>query len=83
VLKDPSRGRLRTLIGEIVGRVVSEGQLSECDLTFKDLAQVEDALYQILLGVFSRRISYPGYTFDKEQDHDASRGAAALPPVKA
>lgn len=83
VLKDPSHSRLRTLIGEIVQHVIGEGQLSECSLTFKDLAKVEDAFYQILLGVFSRRISYPGYTFDKEPDDDATRGQAALPPQKA
>lgn len=83
VLRDPSHPRLRTLIGEIVERVVSEGQLGECSLTFKDLARVEEAFYKILLGVFSRRISYPGYTFDKEGDHDPTRGSAPLPPVKA
>lgn len=83
VLRDPSHTRLRALISEIVERVVSEGQLSECSLTFKDLAQVEEAFYNILLGVFSRRISYPGYTFDKEGDHDSTRGSAPLPPVKA
>lgn len=83
VLKDPSHSRLKTLIGEIVQHVIAEGQLSECTLTFKDLAKVEDAFYQILLGVFSRRISYPGYTFDKEIEDDPTRGQAALPPQKA
>lgn len=82
VLRDPSHSRLRALISEVVQRVVDEGQLSECTLTFKDLAKVEDAFFQILLGVFSRRISYPGYTFDKEEDHDATRGPAPLPPAK-
>ena len=72
----------RALISEIVQRVVDEGQLGECTLTFKDLAKVEEAFFQILLGVFSRRISYPGYTFDKEGDHDTTRGPAPLPPAK-
>ena len=83
VLRDPSHGRLHSLVSEIVARVVAEGQLSDCNLTFKDLAKVEDAFYQILLGVFSKRISYPGYTFDKEPNHEATRGPVALPPAKA
>ncbi len=82
VLKDPSHSRLKALISEMVERVVGENQLADCNLTFKDLAQVQDAFYHILLGVFSRRISYPGYTFDKEPDHDAARGPVALPPAK-
>jgi len=68
VLKDPSHQRLRSLVEEIVGRVVDEQQLDECDLNFRDLAKVQDAFHQILIGVFTRRISYPGYRFDKEDD---------------
>lgn len=83
VLRDPSQSRLRALIAEIVQHVLAEGQLDECDLTFRDLAKVEEAFYQILRGVFTRRISYPGYTFDKEADHDEARGQDPQPPAKA
>ncbi len=68
VLKDPSHQRLLGLIEEITSRVVREGQLEDCNLTFRDLAKVQDAFLQILVGVFSRRISYPGYRFDKEEE---------------
>ncbi|MEJ2420429.1 MAG: HDIG domain-containing protein [Acidobacteriota bacterium] len=67
VLREPSPQRIRTLISEIVAKVVKEEQLDESNLTFSDLALVQDAFYQILIGVFSRRISYPGYKFDKEE----------------
>jgi hypothetical protein len=83
LLKDPSHHRLRTLVGEIVDRVVSEEQFAECTLTFRDLAKVEDAFLQILMGAFSRRVSYPGYTFDKETGDEQARGPAPLPPQKA
>lgn len=74
LLKDPSPQRLKGLIEEINERVVAEGQLDECDLTFKDLSRVQDAFYQMLIGVFSRRISYPGYRFDKEEPGVAETG---------
>ncbi len=76
VLKEPTHHRLKSLVTEIVNRVVSEGQLEECDLTFKDLARVQEAFLMVLMGVFSRRISYPGYTFDKEQKNEAPRSEA-------
>ncbi len=82
VLREPSHNRLRSLIAEIVEHVEDEGQLSECTLTFRDLAKVEEAFYQVLLGVFSRRISYPGYTFDKEHENEGARSPSALPSQK-
>ncbi len=68
VLREPSHQRLMGLIEEITNRVVGEGQLDDCNLTFRDLAKVQDGFLQILVGVFSRRISYPGYRFDKEEE---------------
>jgi putative nucleotidyltransferase with HDIG domain len=48
---------------EIVNRVVAErvadGQLSECDLTLRDLEVARDALISGLKGVFHPRIQYP------------------------
>ncbi len=83
VLKEPSHQRLLALIEEITSRVVQEGQLDDCDITFKDLAKVQDAFLQILVGVFSRRISYPGYRFDKEDDSDSEGSVASRAGDKA
>jgi hypothetical protein len=79
VLREPSHQRLHSLVEEIVGRVVEERQLDDCDLTFRDLAKVQDAFFQILQGVFSRRISYPGYRFDKEDPSAAERSDSPDP----
>jgi len=79
VLKDPSHQRLRALVEEIVARVVDEQQLDECDLNFRDLAKVQEAFHQILIGVFTRRISYPGYRFDKEAEGAAEGSDAPYP----
>ncbi len=76
VLREPSHQRIRALIEEIVEKAVGEGQLDGCDLTFRDLAKVQDAFHTILIGVFSRRISYPGYRFDKEGEGEAEGSGA-------
>jgi len=50
-------------VAEIVNRVVAErvdqGQLSECDLTLRDLEVIRGTLISALKGVFHPRIKYP------------------------
>ncbi len=50
-------------VAEIVNRIIDErmadGQLSECDLTLRDLDIVREALISGLKGVFHPRIQYP------------------------
>jgi putative nucleotidyltransferase with HDIG domain len=66
LLREPTELQLRKLIREICDRVVSEGQLVECDLTYEDMSQIQETFLKILQGVFAKRISYPSYSFDKE-----------------
>lgn len=86
VLKEPSHHRLNSLVQEIIQRVTDEGQLDECTLTFRDLTVLREAFLKTLQGIFSRRISYPGYAFDKEKDKERkdepARGADPLPSPK-
>jgi len=50
-------------VAEIVNRVISErvadGQLSECDLTLRDLEIIRETFISALKGVFHPRIKYP------------------------
>lgn len=82
VLKEPTHHRLKALVQEIVRRVQEEGQLEESDLTFRDLAVLQEAFLKTLMGVFSRRISYPGYSFDKEKTDGTPRSPASQPTPK-
>jgi membrane-associated HD superfamily phosphohydrolase len=38
---------------------VADGQLDECDLTFRDVQRIKDAFCELLLGVYHERIPYP------------------------
>jgi hypothetical protein len=58
-LEDPKPGRLRTAIEKIIEAKFTAGQLEECDLTLRDLHQIEESFLKILLGVFHSRIEYP------------------------
>ena len=36
-----------------------DGQFSECDLTLRDLGQIEQSLVHTLAGVYHGRVAYP------------------------
>ncbi len=59
VLSEPNPSRLEGLIDEIIDRKLRDGQLDECQMTFRELKQVRDSLARSLIGTFHSRIKYP------------------------
>lgn len=72
VLKDPSSQRVKTMLDEIFDKILLERQLDDCELTFSDMAKLKDSFFKTLMGIYSRRISYPNFDFDKDKS-DGSR----------
>jgi putative nucleotidyltransferase with HDIG domain len=58
-LKKPTAARMEKFIQELVGAKVEHGQLSESELTFRDLAVIEKAFVRVLAGHYHSRIEYP------------------------
>ena len=58
-LSDPTPSRLGELTHDIIWSKLEDGQLDECDLTFRDLRAVEEAFVRVLMGIFHTRIAYP------------------------
>lgn len=81
LLREPTEPQIRKLIKEICDRVVSEDQLVECDLTYEDMAQIQETFLMILQGVYAKRISYPSFTFDKEGSDGKAGSDAPVPPA--
>ncbi len=50
---------LQNHVHNLIAAKVSEGELSECDLSLKDLQSVRDAFSGVLRGVLHGRIAYP------------------------
>jgi cyclic-di-AMP phosphodiesterase PgpH len=48
-------------ITKVVDERLAEGQLDECDLTFRDLDRIRQVFFNILRGMFHPRITYPDY----------------------
>ncbi|MBN9391015.1 MAG: HDIG domain-containing protein [Chloroflexi bacterium] len=53
---------IRDVVNKIIDDRIKENQLSECDLTLRDIDEIRDLFVEILNGIYHPRITYP----DKE-----------------
>jgi hypothetical protein len=58
-LTNPTPARIRSLVRERIGRVYSDGQLDDCELTLKNLSTIAETFTRILTGIFHHRVDYP------------------------
>ncbi len=58
-LKSPTQATIEKLVKSIIADRLNDGQLNECDLTFKELNKVSQSLCETLAGIFHNRIEYP------------------------
>lgn len=58
-LKDSPPGQIPGLVRKIIKDKLNDGQLDECDLTFKDLSIIAGAFDRVLSGIFHGRVEYP------------------------
>jgi putative nucleotidyltransferase with HDIG domain len=75
-LTEPSAGRIESLVRELAMKRLMDGQFDECDLTMRDLADIQSSLVKTLLSFYHGRIAYPS---------SVSRGtvasSASMPPA--
>jgi putative nucleotidyltransferase with HDIG domain len=58
-LEKPTPGRIRELVERIVQERLADGQLDDCELTFKDLDRIVASFTRTLAGSLHARIDYP------------------------
>ncbi|HEV8470944.1 MAG TPA: HDIG domain-containing protein [Candidatus Limnocylindria bacterium] len=58
-LSEKNPETIRGMVERIIDERVADGQLDECDLTFRDVQKIKDAFCELLLGVYHERIPYP------------------------
>ena len=56
---DRSAERIDAIVDEVIAERLAEGELEECDLTFRDIRTVAESFKQTLRGVYHPRIAYP------------------------
>jgi cyclic-di-AMP phosphodiesterase PgpH len=77
-IEDPSIAKLKATIDGIIKSRFEEGELDECELTFKDLNKIREAFFKVLVGIHHPRIKYPG---QDEREEDAERGGKESIPT--
>lgn len=73
-LQKPTPGRIEGLVRRIIKDKLHDGQLDECDLTFKDLDVIANTFVRVLSGIFHARVEYPE-TVIKEIERRKARDA--------
>jgi len=66
-LQNRTHGRVEGMVRKIIKDKLMDGQLGECDLTFKDLDVIAAAFMQVFSGIFHARIEYPDLSKEIER----------------
>ncbi len=66
-LQNPTLGRVEGFVRKIIKDKLNDGQLEECDLTFKDLNVIANSFVKVLSGIFHSRVEYPDLSQEIER----------------
>ncbi len=58
-MSEPTPNRIEAVVAEIVQKRLADGQLDECNLTFRELTEIRKSLVKSLCGIYHSRIVYP------------------------
>ncbi len=58
-IENPTQSRIKGLVQNLINKIFADGQLSECELTLKDLNNIAKSFNKILNGIYHHRIEYP------------------------
>jgi cyclic-di-AMP phosphodiesterase PgpH len=58
-LKDRSSDGIRQHVHRMVQGFIRDGQLDECDLSFRDLGRIEESFSNMVVSIYHARIEYP------------------------
>lgn len=58
-MAEPTPGRIENQVHAMVSRRLMDGQLDDCELTLRQVHQIETSLIKSLCGVYHSRIAYP------------------------
>jgi putative nucleotidyltransferase with HDIG domain len=70
-MPEPSPGRIENQVHTMVTRRLMDGQLDECDLTLREVHQIEASLIRSICGSHHTRIAYPKMPNQKAAPADA------------
>lgn len=58
-MKQATPGRIEGLVRKVIKDKFNDGQLDQCELTFRDLDRIAIAFVRVISGIFHSRVEYP------------------------
>jgi cyclic-di-AMP phosphodiesterase PgpH len=58
-IQAPTKEKIEVMVDNIIKGRLEENQLSNCELTFKDVKNIKEAFLTVLSGIYHERIEYP------------------------
>ncbi len=68
-LAEPTPSRIENLVHELAMKRLLDGQFNDCDMTMRDLQQIENSLVKSLCGMYHGRIAYPKEEKQREEKY--------------
>jgi hypothetical protein len=81
-LDDPTASRVEGLVEELSMKRLLDHQFDECDLTMRELEQIEKTMIRTVLGIYHGRIAYPP-SGRPPNSHESPAPAATTPAAPA
>jgi hypothetical protein len=82
-MQEPSAGRIEALVHDIVMKRLLDGQFDDCDLSMREIQQLERSCVKSLLSIYHGRIAYPSSaTIQQGALAPAATTAPASPAVR-
>ncbi len=78
-LTDPTPARIKGLVQRIIQGIFLDGQLEECELTLKNLHNIEESFTRILTAIFHQRIEYPAEPAKRTHEDLDSKPSKTVP----
>jgi hypothetical protein len=89
-LENPTPGRIKGQVKDLINRILADGQLDECDITLRDIHRIAASFTTILNGIHHHRIEYvehraaagengKGRPHHGHSDHQPSKASHDLP----
>lgn len=79
-LTDATPGKIEGMVRRIIKDKLNDGQLEECNLTFRDLAVIAESFGKILNGIYHARIEYPDNLAEQIAAKEARSGSNGNKP---
>lgn len=77
-LNEPTAGRIESVVNQVLGARLKDGQFDDCDITLRELHLVEQSLAKSLCRFYHGRVAYPKEKEASKTDKTSTRTDVAV-----